>query len=172
MKRTLITAATLAFAYLAFPPARAERPGIADRRVCGEYVSLTSNKEVASGKEIKPYGDNPKGLPSLHERRAINVVLVADNRAKPASAAGTTPRPRAIQNAGGRQRHVQGRGQDPYRDLRHVVEREAHRHDPEKIHRNRRQQADHNHLDPVKATATGLDIVITNTMERVEIALS
>jgi len=75
MTRTLITAATLASLTLPFP-ARSE--DLASQIVgLWKYVSLTT-KEVASGKETKLFGDNPKGyLLYTKSGRSMWVLVVA-----------------------------------------------------------------------------------------------
>lgn len=87
MKRTLITAATLAL-LAALPPAAVAEDLASQIVGMWRYVSFTTT-EIASGKVSKPYGEKPTGYIVYTKGGRGMFVLVAENRAKPASAAVT-----------------------------------------------------------------------------------
>lgn len=166
MTRTLITAAIFAsFVTLPFP-ARAE--DLASQIVgLWKYVSLTT-KEVASGRETKLFGDNPKGYVLYTKSGRSMWVLVGDNRAKPAGAAVTDAEAvglfRTFASGSGTYK-VEGKTLTATFDTSWNERWTG-------TTQKRYIEIVGNKLnitsDPVKATATGLDIVITNVLERVE----
>jgi hypothetical protein len=166
MTRTLITAATLASLVTLPFPARAE--DLASQIVgLWKYVSLAT-KEVASGKETKLFGDNPKGYVLYTKSGRSMWVLVGDNRAKPAGAAVTDAEAvglfRTFASGSGTYK-VEGKTLLATFDTswnerwtgttqKRYVE----------IAGNRLTLTS----DPMKATATGLEIVITSVLERAD----
>ncbi len=99
--------------------------------------------EAASGKVNKPYGENPKGYLVYTKGGRAPYFFVADNRATPASAAVTDAEAVALfRTLAAGSGTYKGRGQDPYRDLGHVLATDVDRYNTEAMRRNRRQQAD------------------------------
>ena len=165
MTRTLITAATLASLTLPFP-ARSE--DLASQIVgLWKYVSLTT-KEVASGKETKLFGDNPKGYVVYTKGGRSMFVLVGDNRAKPAGAAVTDAEAvglfRTLGSGSGTYK-VEGKTLTATFD---TSWNERWTGTTQKRYVEIVGKKLTITSDPVKATATGLEIVITTVLERVE----
>jgi len=166
MRRSLITAATLASLVTLPFPARAE--DLASQIVgLWKYVSLTT-KEVASGKETKLFGENPKGYIVYMKGGRSMFVLVGDNRGKPAGAAVTDAEAvglfRTFASGSGTYK-VEGKTLFATFDTSWNERWTG-------TTQKRYIEIAGNKLtitsEPVKATATGLEIVITNVLERVE----
>jgi hypothetical protein len=166
MTRTLITAATLvSLATLPFP-ARAE--DLASQIVgMWRYVSVTAT-EVASGKVNKLFGESPKGYLVYTKSGRALYFIVADNRAKPASAAVTDAEAVALfrtMTAGSGTYKVEGKTLTATWDT-------SAQQTWTGTTQKRYIEIAGNKLtitsDPVKISATGLDVVFANTLERVE----
>jgi hypothetical protein len=166
MMRTLISAVTLAFLVTLPPPAVAQ--DLASQIVgMWRYVSVTTT-EVASGKVSKPYGENPKGYLVYTKGGRALYVLVADNRAKPASPAVTDAEAVALFRtlaSGSGTYKVEGKTLVATWD---TSSQQTWTGTTQKRH----IEIVGNKLtitsDPVKVSATGLDVVFANTLEKVE----
>jgi hypothetical protein len=130
-------------------------------------VSSTTT-EVASGKVIKLFGENPKGYLLYTKGGRSMFILVGDNRPKPAGAAVTDAEAvglfRTFASASGTYK-VEGK------ILFATADTSWNERWTGTIQKRYIEIAGNKltiSSDPMKATATGLDIVITNTLERVE----
>ena len=164
--RSLIAAGALAFLVTSPPPAVAE--DLASQIVgMWRYVSSTTT-EVASGKVTKQFGESPKGYLVYTKGGRSMFILVGDNRAKPAGAAVTDTEAvglfRTFASGSGTYK-VEGKTLTATADTSWNERWTG-------TTQKRYVEIVGNKLtitsDPMKSTATGLDIVIANVLERVE----
>jgi len=164
--RALISAVTLAFLVTSPPAAVAE--DLASQIVgIWSYVSVTTT-EVASGKVTKLFGEKPKGYLVYTKGGRSLYVLVADNRANPASAAVTDAEAVGLFRTLG-----SGSGTYKVEGKTLIVTWDTSSNQIWTGTTQKRYiEIAGNKLtissDPVKISATGLDVVFVNTLEKVE----
>ena len=166
MTRTLITATALAS--LAILPLPAAAGDLASQIVgVWRYVGVTVT-EVASGKVTKLFGENPKGHLLYTKGGRSMFVLFKDERAKPVGAAVTDAEALALFRtlaAGSGSYRIEGK-------VLFASFETSWNQTWTGTTQKRNVEITGNKLtltsDPVKATATGVDIVITNVLERIE----
>jgi hypothetical protein len=166
MTRTLLTAATLAS--LATLPMPAAAEDLASQVVgLWKFVSVTVT-EVASGKVTKPYGETPKGHLLYTKGGRLMFVTFKDERAKPAGAGVTDAEAVALFRtlaAGSGTYRIEGKVMfSTFETSWNQMWTGTTQKRNVEIVGNRLIVTS----DPVKATATGVDIVFTNVLERIE----
>lgn len=165
MTHARITAATLAF-LATLPPAAVAEDLTSQIVGMWRYVSVTRT-EVASGKVIKPYGENPKGYLVYTKGGLGMFVLVAENRAKPAAAAVTDAEAAALYRtmaAGSATYKVEGKTVIATWD---TMSNQASTGTTQKRYFDIVGNTLTIWSDPVK-TSDGLEVVLKNTLEKVE----
>jgi hypothetical protein len=87
MKRTIMSAAVVAFLTTLGPPATAQDLG---SQIVGMWKFASNEiKEVGTGKVTKPYGEKPNGYIIYTKGGRYVFVLFGDSRSKPGGAAAT-----------------------------------------------------------------------------------
>lgn len=165
--RAVISAVALASLVTSTPPPAAAEDLASQIVGTWKYVSVT-NTEVSSGKVSKPLGETPKGYVVYTKGGRFLFVLVGENRAKPTGAAVTDAEAVGLFK-------TSSFGSGAYKVEGKTVALTFDTSANERLTGTTQKR----HLliignkltvtsDPVKGPPTELDVVYTNTLERVE----